>query len=281
MIIHKLSEFRWKKEQTENILQIPLCQIRTNPYQPRRSFQRSSLEELSASLRSYGMLEPLLVRKMGVSCYELVAGERRLRAAEIAGLERVPVRVVQVSEQESALWILTENLQQKPLTFLEEAEGYQALMKDYGFSIDEIASKIGKSKTHISECLRILKLEEPIRRLLVENAYTMRHARALLRLPDDATRMFVLEQIIRKDLTAVQTEAFVDEVLQNLCCRLPVHMAQKEKQVVRDARLFRNTLKQAIELVRRAGGEAKWAEEESDEGWRITIELNKQGVQTS
>ncbi len=277
----KLSEFRWKKERTENIVQIPLSQIRTNPYQPRRYFQRSSLEELSASLQVYGMLEPMLVRRMGLCCYELVAGERRLRAAEMAGLERVPVRVVHVSEQESAIWILTENLQQKPLTFLEEAEGYQALMQDYGLSIEEIAKKIGKSKMHISDCLRILKLEEPIRRLLVENAYTMRHARALLRLPDDHTRMLVLEQIIRKDLTAYQTEAFVDEVLQNLCFRLPIHTAQKEKQVVKDARLFRNTLKQAIELVRRAGGEAQWAEEENEDGWRITIELNKQGMQPS
>ena len=185
MEVLKFPEMRLKKDAV--VYQIPIEKIRSNPYQPRRYFQRAALEELSASIREYGILQPLTVRKMSGGSYELVAGERRLRAAELAGLETVPCLLVQVNEYDSAMLALLENIQRQNLSFLEEAEGYRNLMEDYGLTQEELASKLSKSQSFIANKLRILKLEDPLKRLLVENNFTERHARALLKLPDEET----------------------------------------------------------------------------------------------
>ena len=190
MEVLKFPEMRLKKDAV--VYQIPIEKIRSNPYQPRRYFQRAALEELSASIREYGILQPLTVRKMSGGSYELVAGERRLRAAELAGLETVPCLLVQVNEYDSAMLALLENIQRQNLSFLEEAEGYRNLMEDYGLTQEELASKLSKSQSFIANKLRILKLEDPLKRLLVENNFTERHARALLKLPDEETRTVVL-----------------------------------------------------------------------------------------
>lgn len=141
---------------------------------------------------------------MSGGSYELVAGERRLRAAELAGLETVPCLLVQVNEYDSAMLALLENIQRQNLSFLEEAEGYRNLMEDYGLTQEELAAKLSKSQSFIANKLRILKLEDPLKRLLVENNFTERHARALLKLPDEETRTVVLEQMIREEIECPQ-----------------------------------------------------------------------------
>ncbi|MBS5139485.1 MAG: nucleoid occlusion protein [Clostridium sp.] len=258
------------------VYQIPIEKIRSNPYQPRRYFQRAALEELSASIREYGILQPLTVRKMSGGSYELVAGERRLRAAELAGLETVPCLLVQVNEYDSAMLALLENIQRQNLSFLEEAEGYRNLMEDYGLTQEELASKLSKSQSFIANKLRILKLEDPLKRLLVENNFTERHARALLKLPDEETRTVVLEQMIREELNVRKTEELVADTLEKMRAKaMAEKQEQKEKRCVTDFRLFTNTIKQSVEVIRRAGVDVVYEDEEQEDGCQITIRIRK------
>ena len=263
MEVLKFPEMRLKKDAV--VYQIPIEKIRSNPYQPRRYFQRAALEELSASIREYGILQPLTVRKMSGGSYELVAGERRLRAAELAGLETVPCLLVQVNEYDSAM-----------LAFLEEAEGYRNLMEDYGLTQEELASKLSKSQSFIANKLRILKLEDPLKRLLVENNFTERHARALLKLPDEETRTVVLEQMIREELNVRKTEELVADTLEKMRAKaMAEKQEQKEKRCVTDFRLFTNTIKQSVEVIRRAGVDVVYEDEEQEDGCQITIRIRK------
>ena len=272
MEVLKFPEMRLKKDAV--VYQIPIEKIRSNPYQPRRYFQRAALEELSASIREYGILQPLTVRKMSGGSYELVAGERRLRAAELAGLETVPCLLVQVNEYDSAMLALLENIQRQNLSFLEEAEGYRNLMEDYGLTQEELASKLSKSQSFIANKLRILKLEDPLKRLLVENNFTERHARALLKLPDEETRTVVLEQMIREG--GVKTEELVEDTLETMRAKAAAEkQEQKEKRCVTDFRLFTNTIKQSVEVIRRAGVDVVYEDEEQEDGCQITIRIRK------
>ena len=274
MEVLKFPEMRLKKDAV--VYQIPIEKIRSNPYQPRRYFQRAALEELSASIREYGILQPLTVRKMSGGSYELVAGERRLRAAELAGLETVPCLLVQVNEYDSAMLALLENIQRQNLSFLEEAEGYRNLMEDYGLTQEELAAKLSKSQSFIANKLRILKLEDPLKRLLVENNFTERHARALLKLPDEETRTVVLEQMIREELNVRKTEELVADTLEKMRAKAAAEkQEQKEKRCVTDFRLFTNTIKQSVEVIRRAGGDVVYEDEEQEDGCQITIRIRK------
>ena len=160
---------------------ISLNQIRPNPQQPRRSFDEDSLSELAESIRSYGILQPLTVRRQGTG-YELVAGERRLRAAAMAGLREVPCLVAQVGEEDSALLALMENLQRRDLDCWEEAEALSRLIARYGLSQEEAARRLGRSQPAVANKLRLLRLPDSVRQFLQENNLTERHARALLRL---------------------------------------------------------------------------------------------------
>ena len=160
---------------------ISLNQIRPNPQQPRRSFDEDSLSELAESIRSYGILQPLTVRRQGTG-YELVAGERRLRAAAMAGLREVPCLVAQVGEEDSALLALMENLQRRDLDCWEEAEALSRLIARYGLSQEEAARRLGRSQPAVANKLRLLRLPDSVRQFLQENGLTERHARALLRL---------------------------------------------------------------------------------------------------
>lgn len=160
---------------------ISLNQIRPNPQQPRRSFDEDSLSELAESIRRYGILQPLTVRRQGTG-YELVAGERRLRAAAMAGLREVPCLVAQVGEEDSALLALMENLQRRDLDCWEEAEALSRLIARYGLSQEETARRLGRSQPAVANKLRLLRLPDSVRQFLQKNGLTERHARALLRL---------------------------------------------------------------------------------------------------
>ena len=195
MEVLKFSEMRLKKDKV--VFQLPIHKIRSNPYQPRKYFNRTALEELADSIRAYGILQPITVRKMSGGAYELVAGERRLRAAELAGLETIPAILMQVSDSDSAVMAFIENIQRQNLSFLEEAEGYRNMMEDYGLTQEELAAKLSKSQSSIANKLRILKLEDSVKKLLLEHHFTERHARALLKLPDEESRLFVLAQMIQ------------------------------------------------------------------------------------
>ncbi|EPZ53388.1 parB/RepB/Spo0J family partition domain protein [[Clostridium] sordellii ATCC 9714] len=164
----------------KRVMEIPISNIVPNPYQPRRVFSQSALEELSESIKVYGILQPITVRSKSNDEYELVAGERRLRASKLAGLETIPAIINNMSDESSAVLALLENLQREDLNFIEEAMGYENLIKEHSFTQQQLAEKLGKNQSTIANKIRILRLPTDIKIKLVENGLTERHARALL-----------------------------------------------------------------------------------------------------
>ena len=177
-----------------------MIKIRPNPYQPRKEFSKQALEELSQSIKEYGVLQPITVRRIGSDSYELVAGERRLRASKMVGMEYIPAIVIATHEKDSAILAMIENLQREDLHYLDEAVGYASLIQDHGFTQEELAKKIGKNQSTIANKIRLLRLPDNIKKLLIMNNLTERHARALLRLPDDELKLKALKQIIKKKI---------------------------------------------------------------------------------
>jgi len=279
MEILKFPEMRLKKETT--VYQLPINKIRPNPYQPRKYFNRSALEELSNSIQEYGILQPITVRKMSGGSYELVAGERRLRAAEMAGLENIPAIFLQITDSNSAILAFIENIQRQNLSFIEEAEGYRNMMEDYGFTQEELASKLSKSQSSIANKLRILKLEPNIKAVLLEQNFTERHARALLRLPDEESRLLVLGEMIREELNVKKTEELVERTLEEMRPKPIEYPERKEKRFVTDFRLFTNTIKQSVEVIRRSGIDVMYEDIQSDDGCEIIIKIRKNAVETA
>ena len=280
MEVLKFPEKRPKKDKA--VYQLPIDKIRPNPYQPRKYFNRASLEELSASILSYGVLQPITVRKMSGGYYELVAGERRLRASELAGLTTIPAILLQVSDSDSAALAFIENIQRQNLSFLEEAEGYRSMMEDYGLTQEELAVKLSKSQSSIANKLRVLKLEEPVKRMLLEYHFTERHARALLKLPDEESLM-MLQRMVREEMNVKRTEEAIQETLEEMR-RLSVQRAeQREKRYVRssDFRLFTNTIKQSVEVIRRSGMDVLYEDRQEEDCCEIVIRIRKTAGETA
>ena len=176
------------------ILYLPIRQIRPNPSQPRKIFDPESLRELASSIEQYGILQPLTVRRR-LGEYELVAGERRLRAAKIAGCTEVPCILLTVDEEQSGMVALVENLQRRDLDYIEEAQGLARLMQQYHLTQEQAARRVGKSQSAIANKLRLLKLSEPVLALLRASGLSERHARALLRIEDEAAKLRLVRLI--------------------------------------------------------------------------------------
>ncbi len=189
------------------IFYCPLEALRPSPYQPR--IKKEGLEELAASIKEKGILQPLLVREITPGLYEIVAGERRFQAARLAGLEKIPVIVKELSAQEAVELALIENLQREDLNPIEEARGYQRLLEEFGLTQEEIACKVGKSRTAIANTLRLLRLPEDIQEDLLEERLSAGHARALLALENPQLMRKVRNEILKKGLSVRQTEALV------------------------------------------------------------------------
>ena len=188
---------------------IPINAVRPNPQQPRRSFDETALRELADSIRAYGILQPLTVRDKG-GFYELVAGERRLRAARIAGLREVPCLVAEVGEEDAALLALIENLQRRDLDYMEEAAAIARLIRRYGLSQQQAADKLGKSQPAIANKLRLLRLPPPVTDCLRQYGLTERHARTLLRLTDPEQQLAAARHMGQRGLNVAQAEQYVD-----------------------------------------------------------------------
>jgi ParB family chromosome partitioning protein len=192
---------------TSGAAQIPIKNIQPNPHQPRREIVQAELEELAASIREHGIIQPLIVTREGVSDrYTLIAGERRLRAAELAGLETVPAIVRDASELQRLELALIENIQREDLSPIEAAEAYQALAEEFGLSHDEIAVQVGKSRVAVTNTIRLLKLPEVVLQALEDGRITEGHARALLALPNTQSQSAALQTILRHNLTVRQVE---------------------------------------------------------------------------
>ena len=252
-------------------------ELTPNPVQPRKRFDDESLEELSGSIKSYGILNPLTVR-LRCGKYELVAGERRLRAAKLAGLEEVPCILIDVNMEDASLIALVENLQRRDLDFIEEALGISQLIRMFGMSQEEAARRIGKSQSAVANKLRLLKLPSDVLESLRQNGLTERHGRALLRLPNPVAQRAALEYIVDNGLTVAATDAYIDALLS-----APEEAEQKDEEkpekrrtfVLKDVRVFLNTLSRSIDLMTQGGIDAGIQREETDDSLILTISIPK------
>lgn len=253
---------------------IRISEIVRNPNQPRRYFDPEAIATLAESIRQYGVLNPLTVRRTGNGGYELVAGERRLRAARVAGLTDVPCLLINADGEDSSVIALVENLQRRDLDFFEEANGFKRLIEQFGLTQEEAARKVGKTQSAVANKLRLLRLSQQNMELIRCNNLTERHARALLRLNDEADRINVTNYIIEHELNVSRTEEYIDEFLKAKENPQPVVEPESGKHVVRlfkDVRFFLNTLNRAVGVMVDAGIGATVKQQESDDGLTLTI----------
>lgn len=255
------------------VLFLPVDSILPNPDQPRTLFSQPELEELADSIQSMGILQPLTVRRREGG-WELVAGERRLRAAKLAGLREVPCLSIQTDGQSSSLLALVENLQRRDLDFWEEALALRKLIDTYHISQDEAARRLGKSQSAVANKLRLLKLDPAVLTILREGGCTERHARALLRLEDPAQQREAAQQVTERSLTVAQTESMVEAMLSS-----PSSGPKKKPTfIVKDVRLFLNTISRSLELMRSAGVNACCRREDTDEEILLTIHIPRRAT---
>ena len=259
--------------QSSEVLHLPVDSIRANPYQPRKFFERANLEELAESIREYGVLQPISVRLINGCSYELVAGERRLRASKLAGFATIPAILVRINDQESAILAIIENLQRDNLNYIEEAEGFANLICDYGFTQDELACKIGKSQSTVANKLRLLKLSKVLQHFLIENGLSERHARAVLRLETEEDQAIALARAAKEGLTVAKLEALVEQILAKKAKGL-VGRRREIKRWVKDVRIFTNTIKNAVDIMNKSGVKAEYIVEENAGGVDIVIAVH-------
>lgn len=248
-----------------------------NPVQPRKRFDDETLAELSDSIRNYGILNPLTVR-LRCGKYELVAGERRLRAAKLAGLREVPCILLDVNMEDASLIALVENLQRRDLDFIEEAAGISQLIRMFGMSQEEAARRIGKSQSAVANKLRLLKLPPDVLEALRENGLTERHGRALLRLQSPEAQREALLYIIDNGLTVAATDAYIDALLSSPEEKKPEEEEKTEHKrtfVLKDVRVFLNTLTRSIDLMKQGGIDAGVQREETEDSLILTISIPK------
>ncbi len=259
------------------VARIPIDTIRPNPYQPRRVFAQDALEELCASIKQYGLLQPISVRKLGSDSFELIAGERRLRACRMAGMKFIDAIIFSTYEQDSAVIAMMENLQRENLHYMEEAEGYQNLIRDHGLSQDELARRLGKNQSTIANKMRILKLPMAVKRMLLQYSLTERHARALLRLHDEEMQMHVIQIIVQQNLNVKATEDLVERTISRM---YGIEKEEEEQSrtrpskisgFVRDTRLFVNSLRTVVQQMADAGLNPKLESRDKEEGMEIKI----------
>ena len=250
------------------VIFLPVEAISPNPEQPRRHFDPDQLEELASSIREMGLLQPLTVRRRAGN-WELVAGERRLRACKLAGLTQVPCLSIAVDDRSSSLLALVENLQRRDLDFWEESLALRRLIDEWGLSQEECAKRIGKSQSAVANKLRLLKLPQEVLELLREHQCSERHARALLPLEDPELQRKAAGQVVKLGLTVAQTEALVGKLLS---------AAPKKKKptfIIKDVRLFLNTISRSMDLMRSAGVDARCQREDLDGEICLTIRIPK------
>ena len=260
-------------EPTERVLELQIANIRPNPYQPRRAFDEESLRELASSIQHHGILQPLTVRPAGDGRWELVAGERRLRAARMAGLETVPCICRAADDRESALLSLGENLQRRDLHYLEEAAAIASYIRQTGVTQEEAAAQLGRSPSALANKLRLLRLSPACRELLVENGLTERHARCLLRLEDEEERLSATRHIADRQLNVAQAEQYIEHRLAVLQSTPP---AGRRTFILKDVRLFLNRLDRGLKLIREAGVGAESRREDTEDAILLTIRIPKQ-----
>lgn len=259
-----------------NIVNIDVNKIIPNKNQPRKVFDEKALEELSQSIKNYGIIQPITVRKIYDDIYEIVAGERRFKAVKLLKMETIPAVIIEVKEEESAAMALIENLQREDLDFIEEAMAFERLIEDFDLNQTQLAEKLGKSQSTIANKMRILKLPDSVKQKIREGNLSERHARALLKLDDEELLLSIVEKVIKKDLNVSETEKLVNSIADDINKK-----KMRDKRYVRNFinyKIYINTIKNAFNEIVKTGIDAKFEQDESDEFIEIKVKIPKKSM---
>ncbi|MCH4071925.1 ParB/RepB/Spo0J family partition protein [Pseudoramibacter sp.] len=268
-----------KKYQKHQILDVPIDQIIPNPNQPRQVFDSEALKELAESIETYGVIQPIQVRRLDTNLYELVSGERRLRASKLAKQKTIPAIVVSINDQDSAVLAIIENVQREDLNYFEEAESYQQLIKYYHMTQGQVAKLIGKSQSFVANKLRLIKMDDEVIQTIKEAGLSERHARALLKVPDKDIQIEVIHQIKKKDLNVKKTEKLVEKIrnevlVNNYDEKITPGKKARVKSFI-NAQIYLNTIKSAFKEIQRTKQDAQYREKEKEDKIVVTITIPK------
>ena len=255
------------------IIEIPLVQIRPSKTASRKDYSRDKLNELAVSIEKNGIIQPLTVRKVTNMEYELIAGERRLRAAAICGLATVPCIIVSCNDTQASLFSLTENLQRSELNFFEEAESIKNIISCCHITRQELAVHIGQRPSFVANKLRVLDLGFDERKIILKAHLTERHAKAILKISDETERSIVLSEIVENNMNVTQSEEYIDEILHEAKTRR--RQFKCRKAVIKDIRIFENTIENAVNTMREAGIPAVKVQTENDDFIEYVIQVPK------
>ena len=268
-----------KQKTISRVLLLNIREISSNPYQPRSQFEPRALQELADSISQNGLLQPVTVREWE-NGYQLIAGERRLMACKMLGMEQIPAIVNRVDDEKSAVFALIENLQRKDLNYFEEAQGIQTLMQTSGMSQQEVAKKLGKAQSTVANKLRLLFFGEDLRQKMLDNGLTERHARALLRLPNERLVNEAIQYIVAERLNVGESESYIESLLTAVPEKPPSKPATR-LFVVKDLRIFMNTITKAVSTMRLAGIEVDTSKEEDQEYIHYLVKIPKKSAYRS
>lgn len=258
-------------KQGEDVVPLPIASIVPGLFQPRKEFDVAELKGLAESIGAHGVIQPIIVRPYSGG-YQLVAGERRWRAAKMAGLSEVPALVRLMSDQEAALIALIENVQRKDLGFFEEGEAYGRLLSEFDMTQQELADKVGRSQASIANKLRLLRLPVEARNIISREMISERHARALLALPRSDLQMRVLQEVVSRNLNVRETERLIEKILSETA---DAKHRTRIKGVVRDVRIFMNAFRQAAAALVSSGIEAEIVEKDLEDSYEFIVRVPK------
>lgn len=255
----------------KNVTEVSIDMICTNPDQPRKSFGEEELLELRDSIKEYGVIQPIILKRNADNTYILIAGERRLRAAAMAGLTKIPAIIREADSKDAAIIALIENVQRENLGYMEEAQAYDRLMKEFGLTQGELAERVGKKQSTISNKIRLLSLPEDIQKALITNRLTERHARALLKVSDDETRRMIIGRIVSHGLNVKQSEKLIEDIL----------LKQQEEQRKQNKisyisyKLYLNTIRKTFNDIFQVEQGAKYTQEDMGDYYEVKITIPK------
>ena len=250
--------------ETGRVVFLPAKAIQPNPAQPRKLFREEHLDELTESIRQHGILQPLSVRRVGTT-YELIAGERRLRAGIQAGLTEIPCIIMRMNEQESAMTALVENLQRQDLDYIEEAQGIDLLLRQWNMSQEQVAKLLGKSQSGVANKLRLLRHSKPVLEALRQAKLTERHARALLKIPEEPKKMQAIAVIARHNMSVARAEQYIESLLTQ----------ENADQKIANVGAFLTRLNQSLARIQSSGISAVSERRETESQIVLTITIPK------
>lgn len=254
------------------VVQLEVNKIVPNRFQPRTIFDEEKIKELAQTIRTHGMIQPIIVRKTDDGNYELIAGERRWRAVTLLEWEHIPAIIRDLTDTETASIALIENLQREELTAIEEAKAYHQLLEMHSLTQEALAQRLGKNQSTIANKLRLLKLPEPVQDALMKKEITERHARALIKLKDEQKQLEILRLIIEKDLNVKQTEEKIASMQKE---KKPERKRPQLKGISKDVRIAMNTIRQSLNMVSDSGVKVESDEQELEDYYQITIKIPK------